>query len=559
MHCRPWFVLALLAAIASAQDKAGPAATARIEGRVLDLRREPVAAATVWVATRQDPDTELARTTCDGDGHFVLQCVFERGRRLVRATAAGRCIGERVVYSADEPLIVFVHDAATLRGVLRNGSFAPVAGARVEATIPFDPTFDARDFAVTAADGSFTLTKAPLGTVSLNAFVPGEGLASDQFTVREDMTVVLSANVPAMTSIDIVVHGLPAEARRIAAIDRGRALAGLPLPPASLRLDADAKCRLENLPDAEYEFGLHAAGYVLDPITARCKAGKSAHRVEFHAELRGSAMLSWPGTLRDPDGKPIAGARIVVSPYAYADEFSAVTGADGAFRCECHIAEGRIVSVYCADPAWSASASCGFEPEKPLALVAVPACRAVARLLLADGSPAAFVTAALVENAPRAGRPYAVTTDRDGRLDMKLSVSEHALQLVITQPAGSGSSKSFELREPGAKVDLGDVKLDKPVVIEGVVRDSEGRPLPGALVWLHVGAVTGNWEIDSRAEATTRTDGLGQYRFVGPAPGEGWLQLLVDAEDQFTGPPSVEPFEVVTGERRTLDLTAAKK
>ena len=66
--------VALAAGLCTQEPKTAPAAetTATLEGRVVDLRGEPVPLASVWIATWQEPDKALARGTCDGEGCFRI-------------------------------------------------------------------------------------------------------------------------------------------------------------------------------------------------------------------------------------------------------------------------------------------------------------------------------------------------------------------------------------------------------------------------------------------------------------------------------------------------------
>src|SRR5262245_34056420 len=130
MQARQSFVVAVLAALVVAQGKPAEApATARVEGRVVDLRGVPVPAAEVWVTASQEPGTVLARGNCDGDGFFLFARVPVRESWQVFATADGSVVGEDFARPGGAPRTLLLHDAAVVRGVLRDRKGTPVAGA----------------------------------------------------------------------------------------------------------------------------------------------------------------------------------------------------------------------------------------------------------------------------------------------------------------------------------------------------------------------------------------------------------------------------------------------
>ena len=87
--------------------------------------------------------------------------------------------------------------------------------------------------------------------------------------------------------------------------------------------------------------------------------------------------------------------------------------------------------------------------------------------------------------------------------------------------------------------------------MEGVVHDTEGKPVPGAWVRLRT------WDEDStRVDLADRyaevlTDRRGRYRFVGVEPGVHSLQF--DLDDDHRSTSNTDTFVVTAGKRVRRD------
>src|SRR5688572_14884047 len=87
MAGRVAILVGCLLGAAAAQDATAP--TQRWEGRVRNVRGEPIPAARVWVRAAATPTLVAAQTRADGDGRFLLARVPGDDEVLVEASADG--------------------------------------------------------------------------------------------------------------------------------------------------------------------------------------------------------------------------------------------------------------------------------------------------------------------------------------------------------------------------------------------------------------------------------------------------------------------------------------
>jgi hypothetical protein len=568
---------AMLGALAAAQERAAPA-NLRLEGRVVDMRGEPVPMADVWLATQREPDAVLARAHADGDGCFVLPRVPQREFLLVSATAAGRCIAS--VRTAPDPgaVVIDLAEADAVRGTLRDRAGRPVAGATVEVTsAPQLQSLRAADAAVTAADGTFALAKAPLGPVVVSAIVPGEGLASATFASGGAGEVQLAPDGRAQTSVELQVTGLTPEVAARARIDfdlfGGQRLLRLPPPWRQLRLDEHGCLRLQHVPDLDIEATVVVPGFVVVPGGAQLLETHGPHRFEFRAEARDAVAQTAGGMLRRANGEPLAGVRLGVSVGAERTE----TAVDerGAFRFAHHGGDRLSLSIEVLDDAWvidrpSSSGpdlsglhargthSVMFDAARAIDLHAVAASEICGRVCVADGGPAPF--AEVVIRAQVLGEDWGgvawTRTDRDGQFRLtRLHHLDAPLRAEVQSRAGSVTGATFALAAPGSRVDLGTLRLAAPAVVEGVARDADGGPLAGALVRLRVY----NRATDRGKWVETLSDRLGRYRFACVPQGAVVLQLVSLSADGERITAAAGPLDVAPGKALAADLVAARR
>lgn len=568
MGLRVAFVVAVLGSL-QAQE-----VTTAIEGRVVDLRGEPVPLAEVWVVNRQDAERPLARGRCDGDGMFRLGRVPQAKAYQVRATADGKNVAEWFTTDAD-PVLLRLHDAATLRGVLRNAHGEPVAGAVVRAMEISRCLNGADQVVATDGDGAFRIAKAPLGTMLLATAVPGEGLYEARPLVTGDAEVALVRVAGAATAMAIEAKGLPDPAPRVVvSLLPNGGYNRLPPPWQSPRLGADGTLALEDLPDTAYQVALRADGWSFAPDHARVEAGAGPHRLEFTAHRLGEEALACRALLRGPDGEPLAGVRLALRAANEGRRTEATSGEDGTLTFQSHKPQGASVIVVSLDPRWvldqeKVDGMSGahdhwltnkhewqVHPEQVLELRAVRACSIRGQVSTPDGRPAPFADVQLQQNTPNRHPEWMTfalaTTDREGRYTFTgVHHLADEVRVAVEADQGFGTGERFALAAAGTEVAQPELRLAAPAIVEGIVRDADQRPAPGVRVWLR------DWDFargiqKSGSVIEVVTDREGRYRFRGVPGGGAWLQLVGAVEGPLER--AVEPFEVETGRTYTFDL-----
>lgn len=318
---------------AVASDEGGPVlyddeprGTLRLEGQVVDEAEKPVAGAKVAI------DSYPPRVVVAGDdGSFALDGLIGRPYRL--EAHAGKTFGaiDVRVTATSEPVILRLHPAGSIALEVRAAATdKPVAGADVEvrSTIVWAGK--------TAADG--TLTLDGVGETYMTQIVvraPGFAPAALRLPTTGDpkvpqrQTVRLVAGAP-VTGRVVDPNGKPIAGARVLAVDVTQ-----PFPVVDARRDAvvtDAKgaFRFDAVAAGTIRFtadhAAHAPGssvpYVLDGTRPR----------QVEVKLAPGASLA--GTVKDPAGKPVAGAEVRVVArggleWRYARQ--AVTDASGGF------------------------------------------------------------------------------------------------------------------------------------------------------------------------------------------------------------------------------------
>ena len=536
-----------------------------LTGRVLDQRGEGVPQAQLRIVHWSAPETVLATGSSDRDGWYRIPAP-PRSSWTVLASSPGRCTGEGAASAANEFLTITVHDAATVRGVLRNRAGEPTAGAVVRGNAGGRDLRAADVFATTAADGSFVLAGMALGPVKVSAVVPGEGLYTGRQLVTGDCEVVLQQHPGDRSDIEIQVNGVPPArlADVVISLWSTRGFLLLPPPWQRLRFAADGTCRLRDLPDTSFTIRLGSDAYAFEPTAVVLEPGPSPRRATFTA--RDLAAQSTPCSLllHDAAGAALPGVRVQMRGLADGRTTTAISDAEGRLVFDRRQARGDQVRIrslddrYVLDTAKDAEQP-RFDPRRlreldwvvaadaPPPLRAVPACTVTGLVRRPDGGPAAFAPVTLQAEAIVANTHTAADgTFRFGslpHLDVPLTVS-------ITCALGTAASEPFALATAGAAPELPPLVLAPAAVIEGLVLDERRQPVPGCRVQL-LGARTA-----SRPSLTERiTDRAGRYRFVGVAPGDVQLMLrpFADERDPFDQQP-LAPFAVAAGQTLTHDL-----
>ena len=282
--------------------------------------------------------------------------------------------------------------------------------------------------------------------------------------------------------------------------------------------DARGKFRIDGLAPGHYRASAQAAGYARG--AARIDAQVSR---EVVVELAAASFIE--GHVVAADGSPGAGA-----------EVSATGGEDAVTTAA---SETGSFSLEVSPRSWSLTARRGDEAGRAAAPVAVAA-GATARgvkiqLGAASGLSGTVVAAASqqpIAGAQIAVSPYGANGDSgravsDGSGAFKVAgLAPGSYDVEVSADGFTDQSRRGVTVQAGQQFPLR-VELRRTGAIEGVVRDSQGRPVPYALVRaLRFGFGPPAPSLEARS------DDSGAYRLSGLAPGAGSFTALRDGSAQ---------------------------
>jgi uncharacterized GH25 family protein len=261
----------------------------------------------------------LASATSGGDGRFEITGLPEGVELRVHASAPGHAaVAASVKADASEPVTLRLVPGVRVAGkVLERETRAPVAGALV--------SWEDASSALAGADGSFTLEPVPPGNSPL--VVRAKGYARRRLMEevpaggRADLEILLRPG-SAVSGTVLDPGGKPRGGARMSA----EVLASLPIVgemPVPVEIEetrsgADGTFRIEGLPVARK---LRISADTEDLLAEPADAGPLEKGIEQEGvvvRLRaGGAVLV---TVRDQDGKPLAGASVTAEPAAGDDD-----------------------------------------------------------------------------------------------------------------------------------------------------------------------------------------------------------------------------------------------
>jgi len=514
-----------------------PAFTAA--GIVVDEQEKPVAG--VEIKARIQPGTHT-RDYWDSGGNARTSAA---GRFRIPGLAGGLAHQLRLTRKGYAPAIADVppvepgQSASELRIVLRKGRTAfgrvvdsadkPVVGAW--AVLEIEPSGgimirmmsgsddSGRFEAVSDASGRFELSDVPAGTFQLMAGGSGHaattvpGLAIPEGGGSTDLGTVVLVRGVALEGYVTDPKGRPVEGARISIEESGaNPIMSRPRPPDEppVLTAADGFFRIED----------RRAGEMLDVEVRRAGYAKgSAPGVQVPSEepvrivLQPSSAVE--GRAIDPDGKPVAGAGILLiadAPAGMGRNFvmfssdsvkETRSGDDGSFRIEDvppgtyqlkAVASGRQSAERSSLDVRSGQDLTGIE-------IVLPAGGIVEGRVLSSGRPVAGARIEMAQEAVIGPSRMLVRADTasDGDGYYRLDGVAPGLRTFKAQREGfSTAVRDLEVR-PGENAL--DFVLEAGVEVTGRVVDDDGTPVPAARVELSEGW---NWNLPS---AVTRPDG----------------------------------------------------
>jgi hypothetical protein len=507
----------------------------RIEGVVLDALGRPLAGADVWLAGSSAPHVQT-----NGNAEFAFDRL-PRGRAAVHAhrrglhtggteaevTDASPCVFARVVLLPAADVVVSVVDERD----------APVAGAEVvpSRTAISELWPDAADQRfVTGTDGRVVVADQALGHTAFLAWAPGFVLAVNEGYVGDAAEVRIRLARGDGLALRLVMSNLPAARLRTAhwQLHAMRAGSACLLPPSLVAgtFDDRGRAAVNGLSwDLEsVQVVVTTADAAVHPKSVDIVPARSAspRPLEFGAVAADAADADVRGVAFDPAGRPLPGLRLACrTPGALADlDVEARTGDDGAFCFPGVTPPGGSFCLASLDPRFALNQSKGSLRETArqrrlftgtaaahtlFEVQCVAATEIRGRIVDERRQGVAGTGVRLVTRSTSEVRPLdiaATASDRDGMFLFagQNGVDQAEVWIEAEGSNGRGHSEPFRMAV-GAAFQVPAVVLAAPAILEGVVADADGAPLPGATLLLIAD--------DGAAAGTTITDRDGRYRF----------------------------------------------
>jgi protocatechuate 3,4-dioxygenase beta subunit len=544
-----------------------------LRGRVVDADDRPLAAVVggTWTAGERS-GTLLAAATDPATGAFVLEAV-PPGRAFLTVRVAGR--GEwtvRTPVPAPDPFVIRVPSGGVVAGRVTDGAGAPVADVELLVAsgpreAPAGGAASSRARGRSAADGSFRIAGLLPGRVtSVSMLAPGRPARVDHAgfarwtgaEVREgaetrlDLVLARGGTVTGRV-LETGSKAVVADAEVVLFV--GRAMGGMGSEPVRVKVDAAGVYRFDDVPFGRYAVMPVSPRHYFPPAVGRgnqmmwdgSNLGVDAPWVVVSAEgevverdVEMTAGLTVTGTVKGPDGAPVAGAEVRAanaSPLyqgawnwgvnmTLGNQPLATSDAEGAFRIANLPPSGEL-TLYATKPPLLGGASerlkleMGGPPPPPLTLTLATGATVAGRVVDADGKPIAAWMVQWHSRDPKAPGWGNTTTDDEGRFRLE-GVPATGIQLFAQSSRGRGGGANTTLDpplQPGEVREGVELKVGRLSYLRGVAVDETGKPVANASLFVQ-GAV---------AQAVgTNEDGAfdvavpeGDY-VIGPRMAGGW-------------------------------------
>lgn len=578
-----------------AADPEAPAAPLRVRleaarpvsGRVLDLfRREPAAGALVWAG--RDPAWRTT-TVPRGDYSLVLPPWV---RSDLHAQAPGYFMEKAEVDPTAPPPAAgpafALEPTTSLVGTVVDAENQPVAAVEVRTwLVRSGPPFS---FPKLGRTGGFTRSRSE-GHFRVGNLAPGvtyrlrfhrEGLAPEELRVRApavgeaspELRVVLQPGITTTGKVidagERPIAGATVELKRWHGGDSGerafRRRDPDPPPPLRATTDREGRFTLRDQSPGRFRMTVEAAGFATAEVPG----------VEIPAEpgpadlgtvvLEPEAPLE--GRVADPEGQPLAGARVWVLPFDPLEEAMFVVQGGAAVAPDALSDAGgwfRVPGLRAGQPVNLSVKLQGFAPARVYGLraptteavevVLSPASRVSGRVVDLQGNPVAG--AAVVVRPVRflaLGGGQAVTTT--GSSGGRTSSGEDGAFVVEEVEPGKAdlAAEALGMREkvlrlelpPGEDLEGVEVVLEEAAAVSGRVLTEDGEPAIGAELRHAIGELPPGAMILRAPLAVT--DGEGRYRIEGLEPGPQTLVARHEAHGR-----AVRDLDAAPGEN-TLDF-----
>ena len=299
--------------------------------------------------------------------------------------------------------------------------------------------------------------------------------------------------------------------------------------------DEGGRYRLEGLPAGPHNVAITAPGYFRQE-----QRGSAAARVDVFLRAGGTSIV---GSVKDPDGKPVAQASVVAELDMPAGAPATRTRSDAAGRFEVSGLERGSYRLVVRHPDWPpALVTDVTATEKPTAVeISMPRpYRVVGRLVTSDERPVkgdVLLQAVDGHELPATlARQYVADAGTDGRFRL-IGLPPGALTLAVRPLQFAPRRADITVGGKDPEVDAGDIRVELGHVIRGRVRTKEGHPIAGAQVYTPAVADPGD----------TRTETDGTFVMAGVRAGTQRIEVAANgyASANQSAEPDVKPLDIV--------------
>ena len=504
-------------ATAPAPDAKAKPEGASVTGIVRTAAGLPVKDAKVRAFTRRSPfirklESFQARSRTDESGRFSFDSIDPAYRYvLVEVEATGFYrdaksvkLGESVAFVLGLPGVLRGRVTVAGEGMPCAGATVSLSGGRVVASMK----------ATTDADGLYRIENVKPDTYRV--FV----MAKDQPFSFPRISVVIQSGRETVGNFEVkkglVLRGRVVEAETRVPIRGARIKNEFGMPKKEIQSDEDGRFVLAPLGE-HTRLRIMADGYVtrVEPITPAPRKETGSEVVKEYSLTRAASVQ---GRVFDPDGQPVAGARVRVTGLSPTQTVRTESGEDGGFHLK-SVPVGVAVRLV-AQKKGLARVLSDFMTlragESRMDLVFRLGRGAVVsgRLTDTDGAP---ITQGRVHLNSRSGygRQNSASPDKDGNYRIE-AVPAGRYSLEVRVKDFVGQKRPDFVAEEGGEYSGVNFVLVKGLTLTGVVVDQSGRPVGAASV--HAYLVSPQKD-QIRGNKSGRTDAVGRFTLTSLSPG----------------------------------------